>query len=83
MQIRMHVCMDEHLRTEALAESSSKKRIIEPSLLQVRIKTISSQRESEEKMFSPAGISGYCWCQSAVVRSEAVSLSCFTAGNGH
>lgn len=34
----MHVCMDEYLRTEALAESSSKKGIIEHSLLQVRMK---------------------------------------------
>lgn len=37
----MHVCMDEYLRTEALAESSSKRGIIEPPLLQVRMKTTS------------------------------------------
>lgn len=41
MQIRMHVCMDEHLKTEALAESNSKKRIIEPSLSEVRMKNTS------------------------------------------
>lgn len=33
----MHVCMDEYLRTEALAESSSKKGIIEHPQ-QVRMK---------------------------------------------
>lgn len=83
MQIRMHVCMDEHLRTEALAESNSKKRIIEPSLLQVRMKnTISPEREPEQKKLSPAKISEYCWCRSTVWNA-AVSLSCLTSGNGH
>lgn len=53
MQIRMHVCMDEHLRTEALAESNLKKKIIEPSLLQVRMKNTSFLlRESLNKKCS-------------------------------
>jgi len=37
----MHVCVDEYLRTKALAESNSKKGIIEPVLLQMRMKTTS------------------------------------------
>lgn len=45
----MHVCMDEYLRTEALAESSSKTGIIEPPLLQVRMKTISSSHKGSEQ----------------------------------
>lgn len=69
MQIRMHVCMDEHLRTEALAESNSKQRIIEPSLLQVRMKNTSFLlRESLNKKSSLQlrylGIAGAraLWC---------------------
>lgn len=73
MQIRMHVCMDEHLRTEALAESNSKKRIIEPSLLQVRMKNTSFPLRVWTKKLSPAKISGYCWCQSTVVWNAAVN----------
>lgn len=79
-----HVCMDEYLRTEALAESNSKKGIVEPPLLQVRMRNTSFLliESLNKNPLSSEAYLGICQAQKTVVRNEALYLSWFTAGYG-